>query len=138
LEASKFVVRAQIIWAKQQLVIERGHYHFQHEPCWYAVRQGATATWRGDRKQTTLWQIDNPLRSGEEATVHGTQKPLECMARPIRNHEGDVYDGFLGSGTTLIAAHRLGRTCYGLEIDKRYCEVILRRAEAEGLGVQKV
>ena len=71
---------------------------------------------------------------------HGTQKPLECMARPIRNHgaEGDiVYDPFLGSGTTLIAAHRTGRRCYGMEIEPRYADVILRRAEAEGLTVER-
>ena len=60
---------------------------------------------------------------------HSTQKPIECMARPMRNHEGDVYDPFLGSGTTLIAAEQLNRTCYGMEIDPHYCDVIVKRWE---------
>ena len=77
LEACRFTVRSQIIWAKSQLVISRGHYHAQHEPCFYAVRDGATGHWSGDRKQTTLWQIDKPRIS---ETGHGTQKPVECSA----------------------------------------------------------
>lgn len=136
-----FTPRSLVIWVKQQIVIGRGHYHWQHEPCWYAVRDGATANWSGDRKQSTVWQIDNPLKSGEVQTAHGTQKPLECMARPIRNHgkAGDiVYDPFLGSGTTIIAAHRLKRRCFGLEIDPYYADVILSRCEAEGLTCRKV
>lgn len=122
-----FEIRSQIIWAKSQLLISRGHYHWQHEPCWYAVRKGKTATWQGDRKQTTLWQIDKPRKS---ETGHSTQKPLECMARPMRNHtvEGDaVYDPFLGSGTTLIAAEQLGRRCCGVEINPGYVGIIIQR-----------
>jgi DNA modification methylase len=134
LEASGFEIRSQIIWAKPRFVISRGHYHWQHEPCWYAVRKGSTASWTGDRSQTTLWEIG--MRDDTEQSDHGTQKPLGCMQRPIQNHgkEGDiVYDPFLGSGTTLIAAHRTGRRCYGMEISPRYADVCLRRAEAEGL-----
>lgn len=134
LEAAEFEIRTQIIWAKPGHQISRGHYHWQHEPCWYAVRDGSTAKWAGDRSQTTLWQI-NPKADTFDSD-HSTQKPVECMARPIRNHggEGDiVYDPFLGSGTTLIAAHRLGRVCYGCELEPRYADVILKRAEAEGL-----
>lgn len=134
LEVSAFEIRCQVIWAKQHFAISRGHYHWQHEPCWYAVRKGATASWSGDRKQTTLWEINNGLSqgggTGEDVTPHGTQKPVECMARPIRNHEGDVYDPFLGSGTTLIAAEQLDRRCYGIEIDPIYVDVIVRRWEA--------
>ncbi len=138
LEAAGFELRAQIIWAKTRLVFSQGHYHWQHEPCWYGVRHGATAQWAGDCTQTTLWTmgIDPDIAGG-----HSTQKPLECMARPIRNHGavGDlVYDPFLGSGTTLIAAHREGRRCYGMEIAPRYGDVILQRAEAEGLIVERV
>ena len=135
LEQVGFEVRSQIIWAKPRFVISRGHYHWQHEPCWYAVRKGAAADWTGDRSQTTLWQI--PMRDDTQNSDHGTQKPLECMQRPIQNHGqrgGAVYDPFLGSGTTLIAAHRTGRVAYGLEIEPRYCDVVLRRAEAEGIG----
>lgn len=131
LQSAGFEARNHIIWAKNQLVIGRGHYHHKHEPCWYAVRVGASAQWTGDRKQTTLWAIDKPVKSD---TGHSTQKPVECMERPMRNHghAGDlIYDPFLGSGTTLIAAQRLGRVCYGCEIEPRYCDVILRRYEAE-------
>jgi DNA modification methylase len=124
LSAAGFVTRMQMIWAKPRFAISRGHYHHQHEPCWYAVRKGATASWAGDRSQTTLWPIalDANVEGG-----HSTQKPLECMERPIRNHEGDVYDPFLGSGTTIIAAARQGRRCYGLEISPAYCDVIRKR-----------
>lgn len=120
-----FEVRAQIIWGKGRFAISRGHYHWQHEPCWYAIRQGATARWGGDRSQTTLWNIalDANIEGG-----HSTQKPLECMARPLRNHDiPEVYDPFLGSGTTLIAAEETGRVCYGLEIAPQYVDVIVNR-----------
>lgn len=120
-------IRSQIIWAKNNLVISRGDYHPQHEPCWYCVRKGGKGDRTDDRKQTTLWQIDKPSKS---ETGHSTQKPLECMARPMRNHNlQTVYDPFLGSGTTLIAAEQLGRKCYGMEISPKYCDVIIQRWE---------
>ena len=129
-------IRTQIIWSKPSLVMGRGHYHWQHEPCWYAVRKGGTAKWCGDRKQSTIWQIANMHRTqgnvDDGKTIHSTQKPVECMARPIRNHgsnDDDVYDPFLGSGTTLIAAEQLGRKCYGMEISPAYCDVIVQRWE---------
>ena len=125
LECSGFEIRAEIVWDKTRLIISRGHYHPQHESAWYAVRKGATATWLGDHSQTTVWPIQH-LRS---ESGHGTQKPVDCMARPIRNHSGDVYDPFLGSGTTLIACEQLGRKCYGLEIEPKYVDVILQRWE---------
>jgi DNA modification methylase len=121
-----FTIRAQIIWAKERLVIGRGDYHWQHEPCWYAVR--SKGNWTGDRKQTTLWTVSSKGQDTE--TVHGTQKPVECMRRPILNNSrmGEaVYDPFLGSGTTLIAAQTTGRTCLGLEIDPGYVDVAVRR-----------
>ena len=125
IESAGFSIRCQIVWAKQQFAISRGDYHWKHEPCWYAVRHGKTGHWAGDRSQTTLWQIDKPHKS---ETGHSTQKPLECMARPIRNHEApEVYDPFLGSGTTMVAAQNLNRKCYGVEISPGYCAVILQR-----------
>jgi DNA modification methylase len=130
LTASGFEVRNQIIWRKQRFAISRGHYHWQHEPCWYAVRKARSAHWTGNRSQTTVWDI--AAKDGTGETRHGTQKPVECMARPIRNHGriGDeVYDPFLGSGTTIIAAEQLHRRCYGLEIDPAYCDVIVQRYE---------
>jgi len=109
-------------------------YHWQHEPCWLAVRQDARSQRRGDRTQSTVWQVANlnPFGGNPEEIVtgHGTQKPLELMRRPLLNHTeagAVVYDPFLGSGTTLIAAQMTERICYGLEIDPRYCDVIVRR-----------
>jgi DNA modification methylase len=130
---SAFVLRAQIIWAKQLQVFSQGHYHWKHEPCWYAVRSGATARWAADRKQNTVWEIqnNNPLGGGGELkTGHSTQKPIECMKRPIENNSkpGDaVYDPFVGSGTTIIAAEMTGRKCYAIEIDPTYVDVALKR-----------
>jgi hypothetical protein len=116
LEVCRFTVRSQIIWAKSQLVISRGHYHAQHEPCFYAVRDGRTGHWTGDRKQTTLWQFDKPRQS---ETGHSTQKPVECMRRPIENNSAPgqaVYEPFSGSGTTIIAAEMTGRVAHAIEI----------------------
>ena len=127
LEACDFVARNHIIWAKSSLVIGRGHYHHQHEPCWYAVRKGATGHWSGDRKQSTLWQIPKPQKS---ETGHSTQKPIECMRRPIENNSapGDaVYEPFSGSGTTIIAAEMTGRKCYAVELNPAYVDIAVRR-----------
>jgi DNA modification methylase len=134
LEAAGFRVRSQIIWSKQHFALGRGDYHWQHEPCWYAVRAGKTSHWSGDRTQSTVWQIANLNPFGgsreEEATGHGTQKPVELMRRPILNNtlRGDIVcDPFLGSGTTLIAAAGAERICQGLEIDRSYVDLIVRR-----------
>lgn len=139
LEAAGFHIRSQIIWAKQHFALSRGDYHWQHEPCWYAVRDGKRSNWCGDRTQSTLWQVANlnPFggTSEEVATGHGTQKPVDLMRRPILNHSnrGDVvYDPFLGSGTTLIAAELTDRICYGLDIDPRYVDVIITRQKLTG------
>ena len=126
-----FEIRTQIIWAKSSFVIGRGHYHYQHEVCWYAVKKGRTGNWLGDRSQATIWTIDRPVRND---TGHATQKPVECMARPIRNHAGDVYDPFLGFGTTMVAAEQLGRICYGMEIEPKYVAVTLERMAGMGLN----
>jgi DNA modification methylase len=124
-----FAIRAQIIWAKERLVIGRGDYHWQHEPCWYAVR--TKGNWRGDRKQTTLWTI--PSGGQDSETAHGTQKPVECMRRPILNNSDSgqaVYDPFLGSGTTLIAAETTGRVCFASEVSPVYVDLAVRRWQA--------
>lgn len=126
--AADFRIRSQIIWDKGRLIISRGHYHWRHEACWYAVRKLKTANWQGDRKQVTVWQI--PHRRSE--TGHGAQKPIECMLRPMLNHtlQGDaVYDPFLGSGTTMIAAEMAGRRCYGIELSPEYCGLVIARWE---------
>ena len=131
LVASSFEIRAQIVWAKDRLVMGRGHYHWQHEPCWYAVRAGGTGHWSGDRKQTTLWQIPN--RAQDTDTTHGTQKPVECMRRPIVNNSSPgqaVYEPFSGSGTTLIAAEMEGRACHAVELSPAYVDVAVLRWQA--------
>jgi DNA modification methylase len=129
LERQGFTIRAQIVWAKERLVIGRGDYHWQHEPCWYAVR--TKGNWTGDRKQTTLWSI--PSKDQDADTIHGTQKPVECMRRPIINNTSPgqgVYEPFLGSGTTLIAAESCGRTCLAVELSPAYVDVAVLRWQA--------
>lgn len=126
LEATGFGIRSQIVWAKERLVLSRGHYHWQHEPCWYAVR--GKGHWSGDRKQSTLWSIPN--RDQDATTVHGTQKPVECMRRPILNNSSAgqaVYEPFCGSGSTVIAAETSGRQCHAVELDPAYVDVIVTR-----------
>jgi len=131
LSAAGFAIRSQIIWAKDRLVLSRGDYHWQHEPCWYAVRTKGKGHWAGDRKQTTLWQIAN--KDQDATTVHGTQKPVECMRRPMLNNSSPgqpVYEPFMGSGTTLIAAETTGRICYGVELNPAYVDVAIERWQA--------
>ncbi len=124
-----FTIRAQIIWAKERLVMGRGDYHWQHEPAWYAVR--SKGHWTGDRKQTTLWTI--PTGGQDTETEHATQKPVECMRRPMLNNSDPgeaVYEPFLGSGTTLIAAQTVGRVCLAIELEPLFVDVAVRRWEA--------
>lgn len=131
--ASAMEVRQQIVWAKSQFAIGRGNYHYQHEVCWYAVRKGATGHWNGDRKQTTLWQIDKPRKS---ETGHSTQKPVECMKRPIENNSNPgqaVYEPFSGSGTTIIAGEMTGRPVHAIELAPEYVDVgVIRWQEFTG------
>lgn len=129
LTAAGFAIRSQIIWAKDRLVMGRGHYHWQHEPCYYAAR--GTAGWQGDRKQSTLWSI--PTRDQDAETIHSTQKPVECMRRPMLNNSqpGDtIYEPFSGSGTTIIAAEMAGRDCRAVELNPVYVDVAIIRWQA--------
>lgn len=150
LKSCKFRVRAQIVWVKTRHVLSRGHYHPQHEPClygvredaqddhWrfvpehedvaYAVREGGTGDWHGGRKQSTVWFIEH-LKSD---TGHGTQKPVEAMKRPIENNSSPgqaIYEPFSGSGTTLIACQITGRVCHAIELNPAYVDVAVRRWE---------
>ena len=138
LEKSGFESRMMIIWAKDRFVIGRGHYHMQHEPCWYAIRKGKTAQWVGDKKQSTLWNIRIPWDNYGNRKVlpediknaHSTQKPVECMKRPIENNSNPgqaVYEPFSGSGTTIIAAEMTGRCCYAMELHPPYVDVAVKR-----------
>jgi DNA modification methylase len=117
-----------IIWAKNAMVLGRQDYHWQHEPILYGWKPGASHQWHGDRKQTTLWNIDRPSRNKD----HPTMKPIGIPAKAIQNSskQGDiVLDLFLGSGSTLIAAEQTKRACYGMELDPIYCDVIVKRWE---------
>lgn len=130
LAAAGYDPRMQIVWAKSQFAIGRGHYHCQHENCWYAVRKGGTGHWQGDRKQSTLWQIDKPRKSD---TGHSTQKPVECMKRPIENNSSPgqaVYEPFSGSGTTIIAGEITGRSVHAIELNPAYVDLAVRRWQA--------
>lgn len=130
LEQAGFVIRSQIIWDKTRLVISRGNYHWQHEACWYAVRKGKNGHWNGSRKESTVWAIP---KSQASETGHGTQKPVECMRRPIENNSSPgqaIYEPFCGSGTTIIAAEITGRSCHAIELMPQYVDVAVTRWQA--------
>lgn len=133
-----FSCRNLIVWAKPQMIFGRGDYHTQHETCWYVVRKGRPGGYCGGRKQTTLWSDIGSMhvmggeRGGKEnpRTGHSTQKPIECMKRPIENNSkpGDaVYEPFSGSGTTIVAAEMTGRRCLAIEISPAYVDVAITR-----------
>jgi DNA modification methylase len=140
---SGYEIRSQIVWVKQALVLSRGHYHWRHEPCWYAVRSGETASWHGDRKQTTVWEVANQgavQRGDDELDAfdggHVSQKPAELYIRAFRNHTVPrdlVADAFLGTGTAIAAAEAIGRTGVGMELDPRFVAVTLERLSEMGL-----
>ena len=116
------------------LVLGRQRYHYKHEPCLYAVRKGCVSSWRGDRKQTTVWDATSPTRAGggskEEQTDHPTQKPVLLFEKAILNHTavGEyTYEPFGGSGTAIIACEKTGRRSLTMEIDPRYCDMIIQR-----------
>lgn len=121
-----FLFKSYIVWNKNNSTFGRSDYHWKHEPCIYGWLEGASHTWHGDRKQTTVWDIDRPSRSDE----HPTMKPIQLCSRPMVNSSkvGDIIlDTFLGSGSTMVAAHQLNRKCYGMELSPQYVSVCLRR-----------
>jgi DNA modification methylase len=129
LVASGFEIRAQIIWVKDRFALSRGDYHWQHEPCWYAVRKGRKGHWQGNRSQSTRWDIAARDDSGHG---HGTQKPVEAMLRPMLNNSvagQAVYEPFCGSGTSLVAAEMSGRQCLAIELNPAYVDVAVQRWE---------
>jgi len=134
LQSSGYEIRAMLMWKKPHIPIGRGHYCYQHEPVWYAVKKGKTAHWIGGHMQSSVWEIalDKNVDGG-----HSTQKPVECFARPMRNHEGNVYDPFLGSGTAIVACEQTGRIGYGMEISPAYVAVCLQRFQ-DAFGVEPV
>lgn len=129
-----FHMAACIVWAKSAAVLGRGDYHWMHEPLLYGWRDGAAHHWYGDRRQTTVWQIPTDHMAGgdDHRYLHPTQKPVALVERALLNSSrpGDVVlDPFLGSGSTLIACERLGRRCFGIELDPRYVQVAIERWE---------
>lgn len=128
LNEASLKVRQQLIWVKNSLVLSRQDYHWKHEPCLYGWKEGAAHNWYSDRTQTTVLEFDRPSRNAE----HPTMKPLDLIGYQIQNSSRKneiVLDLFGGSGSTLIAAEQLDRTCYMSELDPRYCDVIIRRWE---------
>lgn len=121
-------VRQCLIWKKQTLVMGRQDYHWQHEPCLYGWKKGASHGWYSDRKQTTVLEFDRPMRSRE----HPTMKPVALFSYQAGNStapQGLVLDSFIGSGTSIIACEKIGRTCYGMELSEKYCDVTIKRWE---------
>ena len=121
-----WTVRQCLIWKKSSMVMGRQDYHWKHEPCLYGWKDGAGHLWAADRKQTTILEFDKPSRNGE----HPTMKPVALFEYQMLNNTkgGDlVLDSFGGSGTTLIAAEKNGRTAMLMELDPRYCDVIVKR-----------
>ncbi len=115
-----------LIWVKQTMVMGRQDYHWKHEPCLYGWKEGASHKWYSDRKQTTVLEFDRPFRNAE----HPTMKPIPLISYQITNSskKGDlICDAFLGSGSTMVASHQLKRKCYGMELDPKYCQVIIDR-----------
>jgi DNA modification methylase len=118
-----------IIWSKDRFVLGRADYQRSYEPIWYGWREGAPHFWRGDRDQGDVWKIDRPT----DNDLHPTMKPLPLIERALENSSQSsdvVLDLFLGSGSTLIAAERTGRTCHGIELEPRYVHVAVMRWEA--------
>jgi len=134
IEKSNFDLINLIIWNKPHFVLSRGNYHHKHEPCWYVVKKGCPHNWQANKRdQSTVWDIDR-ITQQKDKTEHGTQKPIECMLRPILNNSqkgAGVYDPFGGSGTTLIACEKSERNCYMIELSPNYVDLIISRWEKE-------
>jgi DNA modification methylase len=123
-----WTVRQCLIWEKSSLVMGRQDYHWKHEPCLYGWKDGSGHLWASDRKQTTILQFNKPRKNGE----HPTMKPVELFEYCLMNNTkgGDiVLDSFGGSGTTMIAAEKHGRYARLMELDPKYCDVIVKRWE---------
>lgn len=121
-----FYLSGTCIWRKQSLVLGRSPYQWQHEPCLYGWKKKGKHQWYSDRKQTTIWEFDKPKKNGD----HPTMKPIPLIAYPIKNSSMSnciVLDPFGGSGSTLIACEQLGRICHTIELDEKYCDVIVKR-----------
>ena len=121
-----FYLSGTCIWKKQSLVLGRSPYQWQHEPCLFGWKKNGKHQWYSDRKQTTIWEFDKPKKNGD----HPTMKPVPLIAYPIKNSSMSnciVLDPFGGSGSTLIACEQTSRICHTIELDEKYCDVIIKR-----------
>lgn len=134
IHAIGFELKGHIIWNKNQMILGRGDFHWKHEPCYYAIRRGKPHNYQGDRTQTSVWDIEGLTKANKNEDTtnlkHGTQKPLECMARPMRLNSqkfDGVFDPFIGSGTSLIAGDSLMRNVYGNDVSAGYIDMTVAR-----------
>ena len=131
-------LRQSLVWAKNHFTLSRQDYQWKHESILYGWKPGAPHHFGGGRAQTTVWEIPRPMKS----PLHPTAKPLELMRRAVENSSqpgGMVYDGFGGSGSTLLACEAAGRRCRMLEVEPRYCDVVIRRWEkATGRHAERI
>lgn len=136
-----FYLSGCCIWKKQSLVLGRSPYQWQHEPCLYGWKKNGKHQWYTGRKETTIWEFDKPKKNGD----HPTMKPIPLLAYPIMNSSMSnsvVLDPFGGSGSTLIACEQTDRICYTVELDEKFCDVIVKRyieqvGGADGVTVQR-
>ncbi|MNL27854.1 DNA adenine methyltransferase YhdJ [compost metagenome] len=123
-----WLLKQTLVWVKQAFVMGRQDYHWQHEPILYGWAPGAAHPWHGDRKQSTVWEVDRPFRND----LHPTMKPVALVEKGILNSSAPgalLFEPFGGSGSTLIAAEQTGRTCYLMELSPKYCDRIVTRWE---------
>jgi len=137
LEAASFVFKSTLVWVKNQFVIGMSDYHYRHELILYGWLRNGAHLWNGGRSQDSVFEVDRPRVND----LHPTCKPMELIARMIANSSRAmevIYDPFCGSGSTVVAAHQLGRVGYGVEIDPGYVAVTLERLSIIGLKPQLV
>lgn len=132
LRRAGFEIKSQIIWNKNVHALSRSDYQWKHEPCWYAIKKGANHNWQGDRKQKTIWDVDNVIfeKDAGGKTSHPTQKPVELYIRSIDNHTNPgeyIYEPFGGSGSSIIAAEKTKRRSLTMELDEKFVDVIINR-----------
>ena len=136
-----FYLSGCCIWKKPSLVLGRSPYQWQHEPCLYGWKKSGKHQWYADRKQTTIWEFEKTKKN----TDHPTMKPIPLLAYPIQNSSMSntlVLDPFGGSGSTMIACEQTDRDCYTIELDEKYCDVIVKRyieqvGSADGVSVER-
>jgi len=131
LRRAGFDIKQQIIWNKNVHALSQSDYHWKHEPCWYAVKKNGERNWKGGRTQMTVWDVPS-ISNEKDKTAHPTQKPVELFVRSIEHHtnQGEyVYDPFAGSGTLMVACEKTKRRALMMELDPKYCDIIIKRYE---------